>query len=283
MSLLDGHFLDAVRVESVFSRPVLAHPALRQFANECRAIAVRLMAYVGGLAALAVIAADLLSGSLGPEISAAVAAPAGPVAVERWTQAFRPHPAFSVVSPDLSDKTARYEILRHANGGRKDIIHWTNADGVAIAGLALYRPGSETESTDNTPESALADIASIQPGSVQPLGVIDSKFGPVQLLGATEVHSSGRRQCLAALKVFAEPRMRLGFLFCHGDTGAAARAQMTCAVNRLTLLAAGSDPQLIGLFARADLKGRDCKIPATVSRPADWLSAMTDPGLRGRL
>lgn len=37
------------------------HPALRSFADECSAVAVRILAYVCGLAVLAVITVDLVS------------------------------------------------------------------------------------------------------------------------------------------------------------------------------------------------------------------------------
>ena len=40
------------------------HPALRNFADECSAVAVRIMAYVCGLAVLTVIAVDLVSAML---------------------------------------------------------------------------------------------------------------------------------------------------------------------------------------------------------------------------
>ena len=67
------------------------HPLLRGLAIEGRAVAVRLLAYVCGLAMLALIAADLVAG--------VVAEPP---------------------SPDLSTKSASYAALRRPDGSRKD-------------------------------------------------------------------------------------------------------------------------------------------------------------------
>src|ERR1700755_3225002 len=90
-------------------------PALRSFADECCGVLARLIAYVGALALIAIVGLSLwdelpLKGSADP-------APKSP-----WSGAPRSNPAFSVSQFDLAGKTEAYEILRHPDGGRKDVL-----------------------------------------------------------------------------------------------------------------------------------------------------------------
>ena len=80
----------------------------------------RLFAYVGTLALLAIAGVHLWDRL--PEI-----ADAGPAPQADWSAALRSHPAFAVSQFDSSDKTESYEILRHPEGGRKDVFRWGSA------------------------------------------------------------------------------------------------------------------------------------------------------------
>ncbi|HEX7792018.1 MAG TPA: hypothetical protein VF467_15995, partial [Afipia sp.] len=115
------------------------HPALRSFADECSAVAVRIMAYLAGLIMLAVIAGDLVA--VAPADTPALA----PIRTG-WVPASRPHPAFAISKLDLSDKPDAYEILRHPDGGRKDILRWAaEAAAPATTEIEIYRPGGELD------------------------------------------------------------------------------------------------------------------------------------------
>src|SRR5947199_3896307 len=107
-------------------RPILAsgathytskiHPALHGFADECYGLLARLIAYVGTLLLIAIVGLSLweelpLKGSGDPAKSA-------------WSVASRSNPAFAVSQFDLAGKTETYEILRHPDGGRKDVLRW---------------------------------------------------------------------------------------------------------------------------------------------------------------
>jgi hypothetical protein len=50
--------------------------------------------------------------------------------------------AFAIGQFDLSEKTETYQIFRHPEGGRKDVIRWTQGDR-PIAELETYRPDGE--------------------------------------------------------------------------------------------------------------------------------------------
>ena len=55
----------------------------------------------------------------------------------------------------FTKKTAAYGIFRHNLAGRKDVLHWTDADRKALAELEIYRPGGEM----NQARPATAGIA----------------------------------------------------------------------------------------------------------------------------
>lgn len=249
------------------------HPVLRSFALRRREVIVRLMAYCSGLAVLATILADLLS-----------VAPAGTEAVRPslrgWTPASRPHPAFAVSHLDLAKKTESYDILRHPQGGRKDILRWSGGtDEPPIAEIEIYRPGNElgafaAADADLGPRMGLAGQ-----GEAQTAGVIDTKFGPVDLLrfGAAP---AANQACLGFVKTFDAPKVRLSGWSCHASSAGAQRIFLGCALNRLTLLSAGNDPKMAELFARAELRRSNCTAAASST---DWATGPQEPVLRGSI
>jgi hypothetical protein len=64
------------------------------------------------------------------------------------------------------------------------------------------------------------------------------------------------------------------------------RGMLACALDRLSLLSAGSEPKLGALFARAELKrtycGQNSVFVAATRKRNDWIEAARDPRLRGR-
>jgi hypothetical protein len=249
------------------------HPALRCFAEECSAIFVRILAYICGLAVLASIAVDLFA-----TVPAIVAAPVMPTT--GWAPATKPHPAFAITQVDLSARSDAYEILRHPDGGRKDILHWaaTATDPVASE-IEIYRPGAEIDAFA-APDTGLAERVGLG-GDTEAAGVIDTKFGPVALLRFAGAEAAKTRSCVGFAKVFEGTKIRLSGWTCQGDTVAAQRANLACTLNRLTMLSAGNDPKIAELFARAELKRTSCTPLAAPA--ADWIAAPQDPRLRGSI
>src|SRR4051812_399834 len=108
-------------------RPILAcganhyasriHPALRSFADECCGVLARLIAYVGALALIAIVGVAVWD-ALPPK------GLGDPAAASAWSAASRAYPAFAVSQFDLPGKTEAYEILRHPDGGRRDVMGW---------------------------------------------------------------------------------------------------------------------------------------------------------------
>jgi hypothetical protein len=121
-------------------RSTRIHPALSSFADECCATLARLLAYVGTLALLAIVGIHLWDQLPAGEASE-------PPLQAGWSVASRSHPAFAVNQLDSPDKTEAYRILRHPEGGRKDIFRWTARDGRRgerpVAELEIDRPDGE--------------------------------------------------------------------------------------------------------------------------------------------
>ena len=76
---------------------------------------------------------------------------------------FRSVPAFAVSQFDSHNKTETYEIFRHPQGGRKDILRWADADRKPLAELEIYRRGAEL----NRAGPAIAEIAARRVRSVR--------------------------------------------------------------------------------------------------------------------
>jgi hypothetical protein len=215
------------------------------------------------------------------------AVPAEPAAKAGWYLASRSHPAFAVSLIDQTDKTETYEIFRHPDGGRKDVLHWT-AQGPALGGkpiaeLEIYRPGAEFDPLDavNAPKGGQQD----SPG-LEAAGIIDSKFGEVALLRPSSNASGAEdraRSCLGFIKRFGDPNLQISGWTCLGDGLPAQRAAIGCMLDRLTLLSAGNEPKLAELFARAELRRGSCSATTPSAFSLDWVTGIENPRLRGPL
>ncbi|UGA48675.1 hypothetical protein HU230_0034270 [Bradyrhizobium quebecense] len=245
---------------------------LTSFVDEVYATLSRLFVYVAVLALFVVLGTDLWRQL--PEATAMAAPPAA-----GWSVAGRSAPAFAISKIDLRDKTDTYEILRHPEGGRKDVFRWADANGAPAAELEIYRPGGEAMGP-----AIIETAGRLDPGGVRELeaaGIVDSKFGGVTLL--RPARQDGSRACLGFLKQADAPDLRMSGWTCQGASLPAQRAAIVCMLNRLTLLAAGNDPRLAALFAHAELRRTDCVTSGPPALSADWVMGSENPLLRGAL
>jgi hypothetical protein len=182
---------------------------------------------------------------------------------------------------DFLEKTATYDIFRHPEGGRKDVLRWAAQGERPMVELEIYRPGGEFGQSG----PAVAEMAGrmdLGGRELEAAGIIDSKFGPVTLLrpaGSTD----GTRACLGFIKRVDQPQLQLSGRSCQGDGLPARRAAIGCILSGLTLLTAGNDPKLAELFAGAELKRGNCAASATTAPSADWVTGAENPLLRGTL
>jgi hypothetical protein len=251
------------------------HPALTSFADECCGMLARLIAYVGALALLGILGIHLWD-------QLPIREAAEPSAKAGWSAAARSYPAFAVSQFDLAEKTETYEILRHPEGGRKDVIRWAAQGDRPVAELEIYRPGGEFGPSGEAVAEIAARMERAGGRDLEAAGIIDSKFGAVTLLrGAGD--ADGARSCLGFIKRLDEPSLQISGWSCQGDALPARRAAIGCMLSRLILLTAGNEPKLAELFARAELKRGSCGPAATSAASMDWVTGTENPALRGTL
>jgi hypothetical protein len=239
----------------------------------------RLLAYVSALAMLA-------GGAIHIFHSAPVVAAVEPAPRPEWTSVSKPFPAFALSMPELASAGANYEVRRHTDGGgRRDILSWgeLGVDGPAFM-VELYRPGTEfTRFADAPHEIAARTEQRVPVRSIKPADVIQSKFGSIPVVEFS-AKPNGARQCLGFVRDFEQPRLQLAGWYCAGGTGELERRALSCALDRLTLLAAGGDAKLGELFARAELKRNFCGQRSVLIAATPKLGpASAQPVLRGRL
>ena len=86
---------------------------------------------------------------------------------------------------------------------------------------------------------------------------LTSKFGPLTVFFFTATKGTPR-QCLAYVRAFDDPRLQLSGWFCQGGSEFIQQSTLACALDRLTLLAAGSEPKVGALFAQAERNRSFC-------------------------
>jgi hypothetical protein len=253
------------------------------FYRELIAVSLRLLAYLGGLAALAILAVETIRH---PGTLAAIELPARP----QWAEIGRPHPAFALALPDLHGGEFRYALHRHTGGsGRKDTMSWGERDRAqSYFMVEIYRPGREIDAfagPANEIATRVAQLGSIK--TVTPSTSLDSKFGRFATAGFSVAHDHGTRHCLGFALPVEEPRLQIAGVYCKPEGEIIDRGLLACALDRLSLNSAGSDTRLAVLFARAELKRTFCgqKSPFLYATPKreGWMAGGSEAKLRGRV
>jgi hypothetical protein len=76
---------------------------------------------------------------------------------------------------------------------------------------------------------------------------------------ASFIASKGtQRNCLAFVRAYSDPRLQLSGWFCQGCPEFIEQSTLSCALDRLTLLAAGSEPSCVPCSPRLKLNRSNC-------------------------
>jgi hypothetical protein len=259
------------------------HSRLHSFCDEISATFARLLAYIGAVAVIAAMAAKIFGV---PGVEASIDHAARP----DWIVVDRPHRAFVLLLPEFPNQPEPiFAMHRHAGGGgRKDILSWGEPDspGSRLM-IEIYRPGNELKSFADLSTGAIVSTETL--GAVvrvKPVEPIPSKFGEIALVDFNARRNERTRHCLGFARIFDDPRLQISGWYCKGGEEIINRHMIACALDRLTVIAAGSDPKMSQLFAKAELARQFCH-PAGAPRGAnvrrsDWIAAIRDPKLRGR-
>jgi len=229
-------------------------PAAYSLSKDIRATFVRVLAYMGGLAFVAIAAASFF------HVPALIAA-AGPSPRPQWVEVERPYPAFELAMPELAAVPANYAIWRRStDGARKDVLSFgAAAEPGPFVRVEIYRAGDRTEAfIDPDSEIAARIVGYTVTDDVKPAGRIDSKFGGVALVDFAIASQDRPRRCLGFARAFAQPSMQISGWYCSPGDEIVERATLACILDRLTILSAGGDPSLDALFAHAEVKRTFC-------------------------
>jgi len=227
------------------------HPALHSWREQWPATTVRLLAYVGGAAVLSILVAQLFRA---PRRQAGAPAPVPTT----WVDVARPFPAFALSIPEAADVPASYAV-RYARpgGGRQDILTRGDPDSAApYLRVEIYRAGSEIVRFPPPREQIARAAAALGPTALQAEPALDSKFGPLDIVAFATTQGTPR-QCLGFVRAYDDPLLQLSGWFCRGGE-VVARTTLACALDRLSLLSAGSEPKVGKLFAKAELNRSYC-------------------------
>jgi hypothetical protein len=229
------------------------HPVLRSWRDELPASIVRLLAYLGGVALLSIASAQVFQS---PKMMTAIT----PVHRPEWIEVERPFRAFALPIPEAADVPSDYVIKRHIeSGGRKDILTLGDADGLSpYLRVEIYRPGTENSNFADPRAKILAEADDLAPVDLQRADMpLASKFGPLAIVSFSTSNGIPRR-CLGFVRTYTAPRLQLSGWFCQGGAEFIEQTTLACALDRLTLLAAGSEPRVATLFAQAELNRSYC-------------------------
>lgn len=248
-------------------------PSLTSVADEVCATVARLFAYLGTLALVATLGVHFFEQL--PHIAVVDASRVS------WSAADRSDRAFALSSPDQSEESVTYTVLRHPEGGRKDILRFGMEAERPRVELEIYRIGSEGSSAP----PASADLALRMPGGpgseLEAAGVIDSKFGTFALVRRANAND-GPSACLGFFREIDDPSLRISGWSCEGSSLPDRRSAVACMLDRLTLLSAGNEPKMAELFTRAGFRRRSCGSPGSTAS-GDWITDADNPHLRGAL
>ena len=228
------------------------HPALQSWRDELPSSFVRLLAYLGAVAVLSIGAARV---SQPPAMNTVE-----PIHHPEWIEIERPFPAFALSIPEAADVPSAYAIRRHREGnGRKDILTLGNADSSApYLRVEIYRPGTEIRRFADPQAQIVSSGAALGPIEVKRIDEpLASKFGPLTVISFA-TSTGTQRSCLGFARAYHDPRLQLSGWFCQGGSELIAQSTLACALDRLTLLAAGSEPKVGALFAQAELNRSYC-------------------------
>ncbi len=250
--------------------------------SDFSATSVRVFAYLGALGMLAIGSAEIFR-------SAPAASGIEPAPRVEWIDVAKPFPAFALPMSELADSKYSYGMRRHATGGgRQDIMSWGDMPGAAPHLMVeIYRPAMEFTHFGSAQEEIAARIEGlVSPLAIKAAGSMETKFGSMSLVEFT-VSQEPARHCLGFVRPFDYPRLQILGWYCTNGPELIERDLTACALDRLTLLAAGSDAKVGEMFARAELKRTFCgqRSPLFAATPKLGPSAALGPEtkLRGRL
>lgn len=239
-------------------------------------------------AALFLVVATLM---LWPAVEEPAPQPAPAVEANHpWMPVARVGAPYVLNVPDLQKLETAHSARRHRSGAMEDLLaHGVFADATPHLHLAILRHGAGGPGQPASPYLSLTRRAAFAGLSVVRMAQPDAmptKFGLAETADVVLGQAGHTRACLAFRLVAPEEILGLEGWLCGTPDQPADRAQLSCMIDRLGLLAAGDDRPLRALFAASERR-RDprCDNPVSLQagRRSSWLDPRgTPPPLRQR-
>ena len=228
------------------------HPLLSSWREEFSTAVVRGLAVVSALVVLSVFSSWVFQA---PVLKTVVQ----PSPKSGWAEVEKPFPAFALTIPEAAGEPVSYAIRRHTLGGRKDILTLGAANGgSSFLQVEVYRPGEELAAFGDIANDILTRGGTSEAAQINTeTAPLDSKFGSLTLANFVASKDTPRA-CVAFARHYDEPRLQLFGWFCQSGGDYVTRAMLSCALDRFSLLAAGSEPKVTALFAQAELHRTFC-------------------------
>ncbi|MGH6683641.1 MAG: hypothetical protein ACRECA_06900, partial [Pseudolabrys sp.] len=148
--------------------------------------------------------------------------------------------------------------------------------------VEIYRPGNEIRRFAGPKAEIASEAAALGPIALRDVEEpLASKFGPLSIV-TFDTSKDTARHCLGFVRDYDDPMLRLSGWFCQGGADFIERSTLSCALDRLSLLSAGSEPKVGALFAKAELNRSYCGqhdpiLAATPKYKLLWKALATRP------
>jgi hypothetical protein len=200
-----------------------------------------------------------------------------------WQVSRKPVEILTLQAPQFGRTPVQYMSRINAAGDREDALTFENATGdLPDARVILRRNQSGATAPslfiDMTRQQAERGMAVARAGTPDRL---PTKFGDIEAADMTFTDNDRRSQaCLAFRSTGA---IGIAGWFCAPQGVAVERPEVSCFIDRLTLLKAGEDKDLHKVFTEAEQRRRPCPGKSvSAGRKPTWLDADgRAPGIRG--
>ncbi len=193
-----------------------------------------------------------------------------------WVVVARQPASFALGGPEHEGQPVRFAARRDLHSPlREDQMRAGSFEGEApMLSIGFQRQAPEqlppffVDLSRNLSDLGLSAVRTAQPTALA------TKFGPIE--AADVMLSDGRRErpCIAFRHAADATPFRIHGVICGGPKRPADRQQLTCLLDRATLVSAGDDRELRAHFTAAELKRHPgCHVPKhqTAGRRANWL------------
>jgi hypothetical protein len=217
-----------------------------------------------------------------PEVSvSAVPAPTVEKIPETWSAINRPIALYGLHAPELERLPHSYTARRHVSGMREDALQYGSFANDGHFARVVFTRDTSRAALD-TSQSYFIHVArraaetGLAISRLAQATPVSTKFGAAETSDSLFVENGIERACLAFRLTAGENLLGISGWLCGTQSRPADRGQLSCLIDRLTLVSAGDDQPLKTLFAAAERR-RDTTCPTGLSTQAGRKVTWIDP------